>query len=80
MEPQASPHHGACLRMQRLQDIVSAVPDLGPGSRVMDVGCGTGCLIPLLQQRGVQDILAVDLAANMLAKACMPRPTGRLLL
>lgn len=58
------------MRMQRLQEVVDAVPDLGPSSRVMDVGCGTGCLIPLLQKRGVCDILAVDLAANMLAKAC----------
>lgn len=34
----------------------------------MDVGSGTGCLIPHLQQRGVRDILAVDLADGMLAK------------
>lgn len=56
------------LAVQRLQRIVDAVPDLGPESRVLDVGSGTGCLIPHMQQRGVQDILAVDVAENMLAK------------
>lgn len=54
--------------LQRLQQIVDSVPELGSGSRVMDVGSGTGCLIPHLQQRGVHDILAVDLAPDMLAK------------
>ncbi len=47
---------------------MDAVPDLGPDSRIMDVGSGTGCLIPFFRDRGVQDILAVDLSANMLAK------------
>ncbi|KAK9909502.1 hypothetical protein WJX75_003231 [Coccomyxa subellipsoidea] len=54
---------------ERLQRIVNVVPDLGPSSRVMDVGSGTGCLVPCMQQRGVQDILAVDLAEDMLTKA-----------
>lgn len=53
---------------QRLQQISQAIPDLGPASRVIDVGSGTGCLIPHLQSRGVQDILAVDLSENMLAE------------
>lgn len=48
------------------------VPDLGPSSRVVDVGSGTGCLVPRMQRRGVQDILAVDLAEDMLTKvACL---------
>ena len=55
--------------MQRLQQVVDCVPGLGPGSRVMDVGSGTGCLIPHLQRCGVCDILAVDLVPDMLAKA-----------
>lgn len=33
---------------------------------MIDVGAATGCLVPHLQQRGVRDILAVDLAAPML--------------
>lgn len=52
--------------VQRLARIAQAVPGLGPGSRIIDVGSGTGCLIPHFQMQGVQDILAVDLADNML--------------
>eukprot|EP00878_Enallax_costatus_P002360 GHUV01002536.1.p1 GENE.GHUV01002536.1~~GHUV01002536.1.p1 ORF type:complete len:437 (+),score=125.17 GHUV01002536.1:127-1437(+) len=51
---------------QRLAQIIAAVPDLGPHSRVLDVGSGTGCLIPHLQSRGVQDVTAVDLSEPML--------------
>lgn len=50
----------------RLARIVSALPELGPSTRLLDVGSGTGCLIPHLQARGVADITAVDLSAAML--------------
>ena len=49
---------------------MEVVPDLGPSSRILDVGSGTGCLIPFFRDRGVQDILAVDLSPEMLAKVC----------
>ena len=67
--------------LQRMAQIVEAVPDLGPGSRVLDVGSGTGCLIPFFRQRGVQDVLAVDLAPDMLAKVGLPMrfPSWRLM-
>eukprot|EP00197_Chlamydomonas_leiostraca_P008743 CAMPEP_0202862592 /NCGR_PEP_ID=MMETSP1391-20130828/3577_1 /ASSEMBLY_ACC=CAM_ASM_000867 /TAXON_ID=1034604 /ORGANISM="Chlamydomonas leiostraca, Strain SAG 11-49" /LENGTH=433 /DNA_ID=CAMNT_0049542141 /DNA_START=140 /DNA_END=1441 /DNA_ORIENTATION=+ len=51
---------------QRLARIVQSVPGMGPSSRVIDVGSGTGCLIPHMQARGTKDILAVDLSAPML--------------
>ena len=50
----------------RLARIANSVPNLGPESRVLDVGAGTGALIPHLQRRGVQDILAVDVCPAML--------------
>jgi hypothetical protein len=34
---------------QKLERMVKAVPDLGPASRVITVGFGTGVLIPYLQ-------------------------------
>lgn len=52
---------------QRLDRIAASVPDLGPESRIVDVGSGTGCLVGPLQRRGVRDILAVDLSPSMLA-------------
>ncbi len=51
---------------QRLAEFVNAVPGLDGCSRVIDVGSGTGALIPHIQARGVRDILAVDLAPRML--------------
>ena len=62
----------------RLAAIVGAVPELGPESRVIDAGCGTGCLLPHLQARGVADITAVDLSDAMLSelRARFPSPGG----
>jgi len=44
------------------------VPGLGPHSRVLDVGAGTGCLVPHLTAAGVEDYLAVDVAPRMLSR------------
>lgn len=52
--------------IERLKKIASAAPQLGAKSRVIDVGTGTGVLIPYLQAFKVQDILAVDLSETML--------------
>lgn len=49
-----------------LAQVAGAVPGLGPASRVLDVGAGTGALIPHLQSRGVRDILALDVCPEML--------------
>lgn len=51
--------------LQRLDQIADAAPSLGSSSRVMDVGSGPGTLIPHLQRRGVQDILAVEVTPSM---------------
>ena len=56
------------LFAQRLDRIVGAVPGLGPGSRVLDVGSGGGALVPHLQRAGVADVLALDLSAGMLGQ------------
>ena len=50
----------------RLAAIVASVPHLGPTSRVLDIGTGTGALIPHIEAAGVADILAVDLSPAML--------------
>lgn len=51
----------------RLAAIAAAVSNLSPSSRVLDIGTGTGALIPHIVATGVADILAVDLSPAMLA-------------
>ena len=65
--------------LQRLQRIAAEAPGLGPSSRVIDVGSGTGCLIPHLQARGVADILAVDLSESMLRELERRYPSAGML-
>eukprot|EP00775_Hariotina_reticulata_P004557 gene4557-4809_t len=58
----------------RLAEIIHLLPDLDGTKRVIDVGSGTGCLIPVLRSRGVQDILAVDLSPAMLQQLAARYP------
>lgn len=52
----------------KLARVAAGIPGLSADSRVLDVGAGTGALIPHLQAHGVRDILAVDVAPAMLAE------------
>jgi len=60
--------------------LTAAVPDLStqPGSRAVDLGCGTGRFTALLADRHT-DVLAVDIAARTLAiaRATDPQPHVR---
>lgn len=40
-----------------------------PGSRVADIACGTGVLIPEMLSRNPAEILGIDLSDSMIAKA-----------
>jgi len=51
------------LRLQRIVDKVWLTKD----ERVLDVGTGTGVLIPYIQSYGVVDIVGCDLSSAMLA-------------
>ena len=51
------------LRLQRIVDKVR----LTKGERVLDVGTGTGVLIPYIRSYGVVDIVGCDLSSAMLA-------------
>ncbi len=53
---------------ERLERIV-AMAALARGERVLDVGTGTGVLIPIIRQYGIDEVVGCDLSANMLAKA-----------
>jgi malonyl-CoA O-methyltransferase len=56
------------LRMQERLDLIKLKP-----LRVLDAGCGTGYALSFLRQRYPQaQLLALDIAASMLQKACAP--------
>ena len=54
----------------RLREIVAGL-GIAPGATVLDVGCGTGVLLPLLYERlnGEGRIVALDLSGEMLKRA-----------
>ncbi len=58
---------------QRTERIVAAA-ELKPAYRVLDVGTGTGALIPHIQHYGVQSITACDLCPVMIDEATQSYP------
>ena len=57
----------------RLKRIV-ALADLEPSDRVLDVGTGTGVLIPYIKRYGVRQILGCDLSSTMVEEAKRQHP------
>ncbi|CAG9460952.1 unnamed protein product [Pedinophyceae sp. YPF-701] len=47
--------------------VAAALAGMPSDARVLDVGSGTGCLIPHIREAGASDILAIDLSSSMLA-------------
>ncbi len=56
--------------LARLREIVSGL-GIEPGARVLDVGCGTGVLFPMLLERvgGEGWVVALDISGEMLRRA-----------
>lgn len=48
---------------------VAALAQIAPGSRVLDIACGTGVLIPQLLQYGPREVLGVDFSPEMIREA-----------
>ena len=62
--------------MARLREIVASA-DLRPGGLVLDVGTGTGVLIPLIQSYQPSKVLACDVAEKMLQRVQNKHPEVR---
>lgn len=60
--------------IQQRTDQIVAVAQLQPSDRVLDVGTGTGALIPHIQRYGIKSITACDLCPIMLAEAQQAYP------
>jgi 2-polyprenyl-3-methyl-5-hydroxy-6-metoxy-1,4-benzoquinol methylase len=55
-------------RARRRGDLIARGADLGPGSRVLEIGCGTGLFTEMFAHTGAS-ILAVDISGELLAVA-----------
>lgn len=61
-----APHWDEALQVDpvKINRILDAAA-VGPGSRVLDVACGTGVLVPFYRAREVACVLGVDIAPEM---------------
>ena len=50
-------------------ELIVAMAALSRGERVLDVGTGTGVLIPLIQKYGIDEVVGCDLSPTMLEMA-----------
>lgn len=56
--------HDLVVEKAKINGILDAA-GIRPGVRVLDVACGTGVLFPFYARRQVQEVLAVDIAPEM---------------
>ncbi len=62
------------LEMERstrsaLQPAVAAMAGVGAGSRVLDLGCGLGVMVPTYLELGIAQATCVDVSERMIAQA-----------
>ena len=58
-----------CSGESRVQDSVLSLVDLKPGDTVLDLGCGTGVMIPCYLAAKAGRIVAVDVSEKMIERA-----------
>lgn len=56
-------------RFVRRGYIEAVIAALGPGSRVLELGCGTGWLTLLLAEAGLKDLVGMDFSPDQIARA-----------
>ena len=58
-----------CSGESRVQGAVLSLVDLKPGDSVLDLGCGTGVMIPFYLAAQAGKIVAVDVSEKMIERA-----------
>lgn len=58
-----------CSGESRVQDAVLSLAGLEPGDSVLDLGCGTGVMVPRYIAAKIGRIVAVDVSEKMIAQA-----------
>ena len=58
-----------CSGESRVQGAVLSLVDLKPGDSVLDLGCGTGVMIPFYLAAQAGKIVAVDVSEKMVERA-----------
>lgn len=66
-----------------VKDIVKTIVNKiapAPGSKILDIGCGTGILYPFLQEFKPAETLHIDISPGMLGEFAKKHPAANLLL
>ena len=71
-----STHWWYVARRDILHDYVARYADLPKDARILEIGCGTGHNLPMLQQFGEVDAIEIDPAARAIASERLGKPAG----
>lgn len=71
-----STHWWYRARREILADYVERYAGLKPGSRILEIGCGTGHNLPMLGAFGEVDAIEIDPAARAIASQRLGKPVG----
>src|SRR3569623_302347 len=71
-----STHWWYTARRDVLHDYIARYADLPKDARVLEIGCGTGHNLPMLQQFGTVAAIEIDPAARALASKRLGKPVG----
>lgn len=63
-------------RRKVVSSLIERVVRPAPGSRILEVGCGTGHNFPMLEQFGTVEAIEVDPAARTMAEKRLGKPVG----
>ncbi|MBN8809434.1 MAG: class I SAM-dependent methyltransferase [Sphingomonas sp.] len=71
-----STHWWYTARRDVLHDYIAREAALPKDARILEIGCGTGHNLPMLQQFGEVDAIEIDPAARAIASARLGKPVG----